>query len=432
MNLGAGLYQQQSLKLAMTKELTQAIALLQYSSQELGAFLEEKALENPLIDLQENHFAPYSFKTTRGTGAKGEIEGYAIRDSESLNEHLCSQIAYLPISSPDKKILEYIVFLLDDNGYLRDSAEEIAAKLAISIEEAESAILQIQALDPAGVGARSLQECLHIQLKQLPERNYIAEAIISDYFVWFAEKQWPKISKELGIPIQEIQSVLDTVKLLKPRPGLDYQKEPSPYVVPDLQIVKDEEDFKVILTEDAHPNISLNLHYYRNLKKHQAQLNAYLNERLAEYQWIIKSLDQRRQTLVGVMQVIMDKQIDFFAKGPAFLKPLTMKEVADELSIHESTVSRAAREKYVQTPYGVFQLKHFFSSKTQTGDVSSHKVKNLISKAIEAENKLKPLSDQQLVDMLQKDHGIEVSRRTIAKYRDQLSIPSSSKRKRYV
>jgi RNA polymerase sigma-54 factor len=442
MNLKAGLWQQQTMKLAMTQELTQAIALLQYSTQELSSFLENKALENPLLKVESGHVQTMDPRYDRVKPTRKKVEKDKINWIEQigsgktmlLDEYLKSQL-HFNLNAIEKKVIERLIESLDENGYFRAELNAIASSFRISAEDAERMLEIIQELEPAGVGARNLQECLSLQLKRMPERNELAEAIMNEYFTLFAEKKWKEIAKQLGVELKDIQEVFDLVQTLNPRPASSFQSEKSAYITPDVIIKWDGESFSVSVFDEVLPKISFNNDYYKRFSAAgDRNVSRFLQEKQQDYHWIVRSIEQRKETLSNVTLKIVEKQQDFFIKGPAYLKPMTMKEISDELDIHESTVSRAVREKYAQTPYGTYELRSFFSSTIKTTsdeNTSSQQVKTIISKMIEGENKQKPLSDQELVKLLKEKEGMVVSRRTIAKYRDQLGIPSSSKRKRY-
>jgi RNA polymerase sigma-54 factor len=429
-----GLFQQQSLKLVMTKELTQAITLLQYSSLDLTKFLEEQTLENPLIEVKQTDFSRRTKSKVSKESYTNPID-YVEKKETTLYEHLLTQLSYMKVNNEKKRTMEYIIQLLDSNGYLYFPEEEIARDLNTDTETIESAIHYIQTLDPTGVGARSLQECLLLQLRKLPKRNSLAETIIQDYFEEFAEKSWKVIAKQLDVKLFDIQQLFDFIQTLQPRPGAAFHGGEAQYIVPDFDI-QVEKGVVVMNMHDSYlPKVSLNLQYYQHfLQEKDSQTKSYLQEKVDQCQWIMRSLEQRKITLQNVMNEIINRQLDFFLKGPAHLKPLIMSEVAQSLDIHESTVSRAVKDKFVQTPFGIFEMKYFFIRNIQTTgstDTSSTQVKNVLKQLIDEENKQKPLSDQEIVSILKEEHGILVSRRTIAKYRDQLNIASSSKRKRY-
>jgi RNA polymerase sigma-54 factor len=440
MNLKPGLWQQQSLKLAMTQELTQAIALLQYSAQELSSFLENKALENPLLQVENNHIQPINplidrnrRKHTKNT-ENDWIEQIAAKSS-SIEDQLLNQLTLRKYSSIQLKIIKHLIENLDVNGYLTSDPEEIANHLDVHLELVEESIIVIQTLEPTGIGARNLQECLLIQLERENLKDDLALTILTHYFIPFAEKKWKQIAKELNIPLQKIQEIFDTIQQLNPRPGALLEQENASYIIPDAIVERFGDGFAVRLCDDILPKISFNDHYYQKLTTTKdSQVSRFLQEKVQDYQWILKSIEQRKETLTRVVSKIVEKQTRFFENGKEYLVPMTMKEVAGELEIHESTVSRAVKEKFVQTPIGTFPLKSFFTSTIQTvsnESTSSSQVKNAIASMIDSEDKQRPLSDQEIVEELKTSQGIVVSRRTVAKYRDQQGIPSSSKRKRF-
>lgn len=440
MNLKPGLWQQQTLKLAMTQELTQAIALLQYSAQELSTFLENKALENPLLQVENKHIQPINplidrnrRKHTKNT-ENDWIEQIAAKSS-SNEDQLLNQLNLRKYSSIQLKIIKHLIENLDVNGYLTSEPEEIADLLGVHLELVEESIIVIQTLEPAGIGARNLQECLLIQLERENLKDDLALTILTHYFIPFAEKKWKQIAKELQITLQKIQEIFDLVQQLNPRPGALLEPENASYIIPDAIVERFGEGFAVGLCDDILPKISFNDHYYQKLTTTKdSQVSRFLQEKVQDYQWIMKSIEQRKETLTRVVSKIVEKQTRFFENGKEYLVPMTMKEVAGELEIHESTVSRAVKEKFVQTPIGTFPLKSFFTSTIKTvsnESTSSSQVKNEIASMIDCEDKQRPLSDQEIVEKLNTTQGIVVSRRTVAKYRDQLGIASSSKRKRF-
>ncbi|NHC39253.1 RNA polymerase factor sigma-54 [Bacillus sp. MM2020_1] len=439
MNLKAGLWQQQTLKLAMTQELSQAIALLQYSAHELTAFLEDKALENPLLQIDNSNIKPMNplIDRNRRKHQKAEKDWIdQIADKPfSLEDYLLSQLKITNLSAEQLRVIRHLIQNLDENGYFLGEQTEIAQKLRIEEDLVEECLAIIQTLEPAGIGARNLQECLLMQIYYLNPDNELAQKIIADYFIPFAEKKWKPIAKELKVTLKELQDIFDQMQTLNPKPAAILGKEATTYIIPDAIVEQSSDGLTVRMSDESLPRISLNEQYYHQFKDQDQQVSRFLQDKLQDYQWIQKSIEQRKETLTRVVAKIIEKQASFFQKGSQYLVPMTMKEVAAELDIHESTVSRAVREKYVQTPIGTFGLKTFFTSTIQTvsddENTSSTQVKKKIATLIEKENKQKPLSDQEIVEQLKRDEGMVVSRRTIAKYRDQLGIPSSSKRKRF-
>nr|WP_017553700.1 RNA polymerase factor sigma-54 [Heyndrickxia coagulans] len=443
MDLQVGLWQKQSMKLAMTQELKQAIEVLQFSSQELASFLEEKAAENPLIELSSTNIKLVDSRFSGLSRAKGQkkiqdknwIEQIPAQ-TETLPDFLISQLDMKALPNAIVKAVQLYARHLDANGYLAIQVQEVAKMAAISEEDAEKALGILQSLDPAGIGARSLQECLLIQIKRDPDAPGHAEELISRHFLDFAEKKWRGIAKKLDISLQEIQRVSDYVQTLNPRPGSGFMADRPQYIVPDLLVKNHAGKLELYLVENQVPKLRLNESYASMNPSGDASVTRYLKEKTQEYYWIRKSIESRKETLLKVGSALLEKQRDFFLYGKGHLKPLTMKEISDEIGMHESTVSRAVREKYMETPFGTFSLKTFFTTALPVRSpggkeaASSAEVKNEISALVSGEDKRKPLSDQAIVAVLN-EKGFEISRRTVAKYREQLGIPSSSKRKRY-
>lgn len=443
MDLQVGLWQQQSLKLTMTQELTQAIQILQYSAQELSAFLEAKALENPLIQIEDSniklmdpHF-DYTKKSKFRTIQKDDkdwVQQIAQRTA-SLQEYLLFQTHLKALTKTEEKVIHCLINSLDANGYLTVEKEELIEALGVREETIIEGIHFLQSLEPIGVGSRSLQECLYLQAKKQDKCPTVVFDILRDYFFEFADKKWKIIAKKLNVEIQKIQEAADFIQTLDPRPGSHFATERPQYVIPDLIVTGDQGTLDVHLLDKHVPKVQFQKDYYTMMSSYKdAQVKQFLKDKAHDFQWLMKGLEQRKETLLKVGHSILQKQLDFFLKGKGYLKPMTMKEVADDIGTHESTVSRAVREKYIQTPFGTFELKYFFSAALNSADetnASAVQVKDKIVHLIQQEDKLTPLSDQAIVLALQHE-GIMVSRRTVAKYRDQLNILPSSKRRRYI
>ncbi|MBD3108550.1 RNA polymerase factor sigma-54 [Bacillus sp. AGMB 02131] len=437
MNLKPDLFQQQTMKLAMTQDLSQAIALLQYSSQDLAAFLEEKASENPLISLEFNSYVKGRQRPKKNnvnyTGSKDWLEQIG-EQKDSLEDYLFSQVNVNAINANERKILKTLIRNLDGNGYLRITVQDLAEQCKKPEKQIEEVLHKLQQLDPAGVAARDLRECLLLQIKRLNCPAYTLE-VIRDFFMPFADKKWKDISKKLDITLNDIQCISDFVQTLQPRPCAGFSAETPAYIVPDVVVELLKNQLIVRMPEDNLAKLKLNNQYYEELKVHRdKQVKQFLQEKHQEYQWILRGIQQRRETIFKVMSIIAEKQSECMRKGFNFLRPMTMREVADELDVHESTVSRTVRDKYVQTPFGTVELRSFFTSGLQSlnnEDVSAMEAKSAIRSIIKEEDKKKPLSDQEIVDLLKNSKSIVLSRRTVAKYREQLKIPSSSKRRRF-
>ena len=425
--LKSNLVQTQSVKLAMTHELRQAIELLQFSSQELIDFLEEKALENPLIKL----ISPK--KPAFRQDSKNWIEQICCSDT-TLADFLIQQLAYQKLSPDVKSKVVYLIHCLDENGYLTVSYDEILENYpTLAEEEWEYCVSILQGLEPTGIGARNLQECIVLQMKKKSFAEHEVE-LIETHFDLFAHKKWSSISQNLNIPVREIQELADKIATLDPKPGSRFARAISDYVTPDCVVSMENGEWTLRFVEDHLPKVQFEINYYHRLKENRdSSIQDYLKRNLSDYQWLMKSLESRKWNLRRIIAAVVKRQEAFLKNGRSSIQPLTMREIAEELNIHESTVSRAVREKYIQTPHGTILLKSLFSARlsNQYEDHSAEKVKQMILQLVEKEDKLKPLSDQQLAEQLSQQ-AITVSRRTVAKYRDQLGILPSLKRKLFL
>ncbi|MDN4636071.1 MULTISPECIES: RNA polymerase factor sigma-54 [unclassified Bacillus (in: firmicutes)] len=427
------LQQELVLKQVLTQELRQAITLLQLNCAELGEYLDQLALENPLIERKDtDSYQPVYHKKTQDR----MTEPYRTHQKESLQMYLKRQAIDLNLSEKNQRIFQFMIESIDSNGYLNEPVDQMAAVLQASAEEVEAVLHQLQSLEPAGIGARSLQECILLQLRRKKDRWYEAELIIEGHFFLFARKAWKEIAAKTGMPLKTLQAIQDEVSLLEPRPGLHFSYEDQDvYIEPDVLITAAGGHITFELNQRAFPDIEMNEGYFamiQDQKRHEAY--AYLKEKHQQYNWLVQALKQRKQTMTNVVREIILQQTDFFLTGKHKMKPLTMKRVADILQVHESTVSRTVKGKMVQTPYGLMEMKQFFQAKLEghsLEEASSYTVKTHIAELIQSENKKKPYSDQQIMTQLQQTFGIRVSRRTIAKYREQMNLPSSTLRKRY-
>ncbi|MEC1606918.1 RNA polymerase factor sigma-54 [Bacillus halotolerans] len=431
------LQQVQVLKPQLTQELRQAITLLGYHSAELAEYIDELSLENPLIERKETDTPPLSYhKTNKNRISRQEAGLQLSNPQKTLQDVLKQQSLDMNLSNTEKKIFNYLIHSLDSNGYLEEDVEEAARRLSVSAEEAEAVLRKLQSLEPAGIGARSLQECILLQLQRLPNRNEQAELLVSEHFDVFAQKNWKALSKETGIPLHAIQDISDKIAALHPRPGLLFASpEQDMYIEPDIFIIVKNGQITAELNSRSFPEIELHPQYRPLLSSGACQDTvSYLSTKYQEWRWLSRALRQRKQTITRIVNELTARQKDFFLKGRSAMKPLTLREVADCLGLHESTISRAIKGKTIQTPYGLVEMKMFFSGKAEAsgdGDASNYAVKTHLQALIQQEDKTKPLSDQKLADLLYEQHRIQISRRTVAKYRDQLNIPSSAARKRY-
>ncbi|RXT04041.1 RNA polymerase factor sigma-54 [Ammoniphilus sp. CFH 90114] len=460
MQMGYGLYQEQSMKLVMTPELRQAITILQFSALDLLDYINQQLSENPVIeplDMEINRQTETK-NTNDGTGdvdwseyirasSQGDYVGsnvrsheneynpldWVVRNDHSLERHLSEQLSYIKeLPEIIREVSKYIIGNLDEKGYLELALEQVAQTLNVDLEEVEQALWIVQSLEPRGVGARDLKECLIIQLEYAGEKDSLAFAIVEKYLTDLADGRISKIAGDLQVTPQDIQVAADFIRSLNPRPGSDYYRDEPRYIIPDVTVEKVEDEYIILVNDSTSPRLSISSHYERLLKQDE-NAKKYIHDKMNSALWLIKSIEQRRMTIYKVTEAIVKEQREFFEKGIAYLKPMNLKEIADIVDLHESTISRATNNKYVQTPRGVFELKYFFSSglTTASGDAtSSESVKAKLKQFIDQEDRKKPLSDQKLCELLN-ETGIEISRRTVAKYREELGILSSAKRKRY-
>lgn len=375
-------------------------------------------------------------------------------DSRDLSDHLRDQITLLDLSPRQVVLAEEFIGNIDDDGYLKASLEEITIGVNDMIRQAaeaedrdeddlplympaegEEMLATIQNLDPPGVGARDLRECLMLQLKEAGLEHSVPYRLVRDCFDELINHRWSEISKRFGISPADVQKAADEIQKLDPKPGIKYSDLSDNYIIPDLIVEKIDGKYHVFLNDANLPRLKLSKTYQeiaRDKKKFEGESKEFISNKLNSANWMIQAIEQRRQTMLKVMNYIVDRQRDFFEKGVQFLKPLTLREVAEVINMHESTVSRVTNEKFVQTPRGVLPLKFFFSSGLSTTageDVSARGIKAQIQKLVAEEDARHPLTDQAIVNIL-KQNGVQIARRTVAKYRDQLGVLSARMRKR--
>lgn len=426
--------QRQELNLVMTAELRQAIELLQYSTYELYDFIQEQALENPLIELEER--VDYSLSRPRVnrnstlTNSSNLSMEWVECNGNGMREDLLQQAKFLFDDAEDLKLLEYLIYNVDDNGYLQLTDNSTSFP-----PPNESAIIRgvhlLQRIGPIGIGARNLKECLLLQITYNYPEEKLAEDLIQKHFDLLANRRWDEISDLMEISLTEVKNLHDFIKKLNPKPCSDIADYTPEYITPDIVVEFKKEGLSYYLNDRHLPSIRLN-NEYLPLKNGNSESAKYLTNQLNSYQWLLSSIEKRRITISKIVEVILNKQASFFKEGFIALQPLTLKEVADEIEMHESTVSRATANKAIQTPKGTFDFRMLFTSKLETNSgetISQTKVKALLEHFIAEENKQKPFSDQNIANYLNKEEGIEISRRTISKYRDELNIPSSRMRR---
>ncbi len=460
MRLGFQLNLEQSQKLIMTPELRQAIKLLQLTTQELRQYIETEMAVNPLLEMElldntteniddyrENNeeidwkdflgqYDDISYRSNISgiMSPKQTFESYT-SSKQTLRENLLFQLNLTFFNLENREIGEMIIESIDRNGYLNTSIEEIAEHFGVDTEKAENILKIVQTFEPVGVGSRDLSECLSVQLKMKNMLNCDIQNILKNHLEDVAKNRISKISKELDICKKEVQRICDIIKTLEPKPGRGFRcdEDEIKFITPDLTLQYIDNEYIIVQNDSTFPRLIINKYYKQLLSKSKEENIAnFLKEKLNSAMWVIKSIDQRRNTIYNVALSIVKFQKEFFDMGKKHLRPLTLKEVADDIDVHESTVSRATTGKYIQTPRGIFELKFFFSSGVEGNDggIASTSVKSMIKELIDDEEPKSPLSDQKIADIL-KEKNIQISRRTVAKYRDELRIPSSSGRRRF-
>ncbi|HEU4963134.1 MAG TPA: RNA polymerase factor sigma-54 [Bacilli bacterium] len=446
MQMGYGLWQEQSQRLVMTQELRQAITMLQFSSLELLEYLEGELAQNPVIEadspidwaeLARQQRESYRAEQPAHNRAQQEYDRAAnIRQGVSLVEHLHDQLHLLSLSAEERRIGDYLIGNLDENGYLTLALPDCAEALGVSVSAVEQGVEQVQSLDPTGVGARTLAECLRLQLAEKENVPAAIYPLIDDHLEDVAQGRITRVAQALHVTPAAVQKMVDLLKTLDPKPGRRYSTDTPAYIIPDVTVEKVGGEYVVVVNDRSLPKLRINEFYRGVLNEKEGQpkeTKEFITSRLNGALWLLKSLEQRRQTIYNVTTAIVELQRRFFDMGVSGLKPLTLRQVAEKVGLHESTVSRATTGKYAQTPRGVFELKYFFSSGVQTASgegASAESIKRKIRDLIAKETPKKPLSDQKIADLLTAQ-GIEIARRTVAKYREEDGIPSSSQRKRY-
>lgn len=466
----------QQLKLAqqlvMTPQLQQAIKLLQLSRVELAETVQQELLENPFLEESLEETANPD-KTSAKEQRKDEQEAYdkelssnadwedylgdfssttkqvSMRETEALEEmssfearlapaptldgHLYWQLMLSPLSEEQIRVGEIIIGSISSNGYLHVSTEELSQIAQSDPETVEQLIEHIQQFDPVGVAARTPQECLLVQVKALNyDRDPILVDIITNHLEDLEKRRYKPLARKYKISLEDLREYLDVIQSLDPMPGARFGGGEAQYVSPDVYIYEYEKEFVIVLNEDGLPQLQLSELTEQLPKTTNAEEKDYYQDKMRSASWLIKSLYQRQRTLYKVVESIVKYQREFFLNGVTSLKPLILKDIADDIGMHESTVSRITTSKYISTPHGIFELKFFFNSAIGLDDgsqVGSESVKALIKKLISEENTKKPLSDEKIGEILKEKLQVNIARRTVAKYRTAMNIPSSSKRK---
>src|SRR6516225_2906227 len=471
-------------QLVMTPQLRQAIKILQVSRAELETLIDQELTENPILEEQQADEKVETEPTGDGQSASeewqpdsaqpevpeastidqidwrefaenysndlhGSVGGAAVDDDDErrpalentlvkrtvLSDHLMWQLRLSDLPDGEKELAALVIGSLDADGYLTVTVEEIAflANVWPHLEGVESVVRRVQDFDPPGVAARDLPECLCIQLRQLGLNDEsLPTRIVRDHLLMLESRRFDRLAKELGVPLEQVAEATKVISVLEPKPGRDYGDGDTRYVTPDVFIQKVGDEFVVTLNEDGMPRLRVSP-FYRQMLGHNGSPEAkgYIQEKMRAAAWLIKSIHQRQRTLYMVTTSIAKFQREFLERGVSQLRPLVLKDVANDIGMHESTVSRATAGKYVHTPQGTFELKYFFTSSLRSAhgeEVSAESVKARIQVIIANEDGRKPLSDQYIAELLGKEQ-VDIARRTVAKYREQLGILPSSKRK---
>ncbi|MFW6050179.1 MAG: RNA polymerase factor sigma-54 [Myxococcota bacterium] len=478
-------------QLVMTPQLQQAIKLLQMSRMELTELVQEELLENPVLeDLQEpapsngearqereematidkqvatddrdtlagsetrekkgddidweryleNHAMQAPLPSGRSIASAEDLPSYeaTLSRSEDLVDHLAWQLRMGGFVEDEQRFGALVLGNLDEDGYLRvegATPEEVVPRLAreaeLDPEDAEEVLKEIQRFEPVGVAARTLEECLRVQAEHQGMDRLVLD-VISGHLGNLERRNYQAIAKDMDVPVEEIYDVAQVIVDLDPRPGRNYALPEPQYITPDVYVHKVGDEYYVVPNDDGMPRLKIS-GFYRAAMADDPEAKEYIQGKLRSAQWLIRSIDQRRKTIVKVTQCIVEKQRDFFDKGIEYLRPMILRDVAEAVGMHESTISRVTSNKYVHTPRGLFELKYFFNSairRSNQDDIASESVKQAIKKIVSEEDPKHPHSDQKIVEILAQD-GIRIARRTVAKYREMLGILSSSKRKKY-
>ena len=448
----------------LSPQMMQSMEILQMGSQELLEYIQDQVQENPVLEMEEKYGKGddtavlqrklewlestdaqnrYYHQQDTEDDEKDPISNYGTVDEreENLYLYVLSQLEVMDLEPELLPVGRFLVESLNQNGWLDESVEDLAEELGKPVEEVEKALAAVQSLEPAGVGARNLSECLVLQLQRRHEDSELAIRIARDYLDPLSKSRYGLIAKSLGVCQEEVRTACDLIRTLNPRPGGGFAaRENLVYINPDLFVVNFPDHFELLTNDYFFPNLNISGYYCRMLKSTEDnEVKDYLMGKVRQAKWVVHSIEQRRSTLLRCAECILEFQEEFFRRGPGHLKPMCLADIAQKVGVHESTVSRTVRDKYLQCASGVYPLSYFFSRSlgapaarpgTEENTSSPDFAKALLKKLIGGEDKHKPLSDQKLCERMARE-GCELSRRTVAKYRDELGIPSTTGRKQY-
>jgi RNA polymerase sigma-54 factor len=466
---GPGIHQFQNLTMqqVLAPQLQQSLHILQAAALELQNIVQQELQTNPVLEEETG-----TFDSEEGSKDDGEFQeeferlakldeewrdymaqnvSYSSRNpedeerrqfffdsiasQETLQRHLWEQLNTADVNKSQREAAELIIGNMDDLGFLQASLEEISQNTSHPLGELEEMLTLIQTFHPVGVGARDLRECLVIQLRRLGKERSLEHQIVDEHLDDLGRKRLPELARRLGVSVEQVQKAANFISTLDPRPGQIFTSDPNNYVLPDVSVDKVGEDYTVSLNSDQVPHLRISK-TYKDLMTHGAngtEVRDYIREKIRSGKFLIKSIHQRQQTILNIANEIVKRQNEFLENGSAFLKPMTMVQIAEAVGVHETTVSRAISGKYLATPQGVFEMKYFFTPGYQTtagAALSNTSVKESISDLVRNEDARNPLSDKEIVEILS-DRGIPIARRTVAKYRAELNILPSNLRKQY-
>ena len=470
---GPGMHQTQNLSLqqVLAPQLQQSLLILQAPLLELRNLVQQEMETNPVLEeladppasdgtsetetpaddnfkeefdklaKLDDEWRDYMAQSSSYSGRSQEAEEKrqfffdSIPTQETLQQHLMSQLNQNALDADDRKTAELIIGNIDDNGFLQTTPEEMALNTGIPQEDFENMLTLIQSFHPPGVGARDLRECLLIQLKREGRQNSLEYKIVADHMQDLGKRRFPEIARRMGINVEQVQKCANNIAQLDPRPGAIFAEAPKNYVLPDVTVEKINGNYQVVLNGEQIPHLRIS-NTYKDIMaqdRNGSDVKDYIRDKIRSGKFLIKSIHQRQQTISNIAHEIVKRQLEFFDKGSAYLKPMTMVQIADAVGVHETTVSRAISGKYMSTPQGVFEMKYFFTPgyQTATGEsMSNTSVKEAILDLVKGEEGNAPLSDKEIVEILSK-RGIPIARRTVAKYRTELNILPSNMRRRY-
>lgn len=445
MNTELGNHISQSQQMTLTPKMVEELKVLQMTNVELLQYIEAQLNENPLLETEDDVPADYELEETEVSEVDLDVSDYEGQVQKkdfteysskalTLRQHLVLQVRELRIDYSIRKVIFYLIETINDEGYLDTSITDASHILSVTTDKIRKALKILQKLEPAGVGARNLKECILLQLRRRGQLNDTIKVVVMDFLEMLAEKKFKTISQKLGLSLEQVEDIQQKIKSTDPKPGLKYtENPPADYIQPELVAKLIDGKFIVLFNNDSDLNLKVSDYYKRLIKNEESsnETKKYIKSRISKAMEIINAIEQRKRTVLNVASSIIEYQEDFLRKGHMFLKPLTLKMVADKVGLHESTISRTVNKKYIDTPRGVFELKYFFSAQLDSQNergISANGVKKIIYDMIKNEDKSNPLSDEQMKKSLI-EQGISIARRTIAKYRGELGILPASQRK---